>query len=223
MILPNLSPTKILTIGSLIAVLLISYVTYLNLQHPWLGIHIKHQTDASSLKIIKVIKNSPAENLLKSGDEIIAFKTEKQLLNVTSLLNIHEPAFLPDYKGHNDFVSLQNDVANILINNKITFKLKDKNIIISPKATRPLSSLPFNSYWLIILFGFTAFILGLNIWSFRRGIIVTRILAIAGTSLFIGALFNAVTLSREIALPGNFYYTISSISHLGIILFAFQH
>ena len=222
LILPNQSPIKILTIGGITGLLLIAYLTFISLQQPWLGIDIQYQPGKSSLKIKHVFDNSPAENILKAGDEITGFEINNKVTRVNSFLNIEEPAILPDYKSYNKFIKYQSKIHNILINNKIILKLKDKDVVISPQTSRPLASLPFTSYWLVILLGFTAFILGINIWSFRRGIIISRILAIAGTGFFIGALFNAVTLSREIVLAGDFYFTISSISHLGIIIFAFS-
>lgn len=222
LILPNFSPIKTIALGSLVGLLLIIYLTYFSLQQPWLGIHIQYQPGQPSLHVNKVFKNSPASNIISPGDEIIAVKKDNKIIAIDSLLNLQEPAFLPTYQAHNKFTQLQDEFYSIFNKGTFTLILKDKSVDISPQSSRPLSSLPFKSYWLIMFFGFTAFVIGLNIWSFRRGIIVSRILAVAGTGLFIGASFNAVTLAREIALSENFYYTISSISHFGIILLAFS-
>ena len=59
----NFSPIKILSIGSLAGLFLIACLTYLTLQQPWLGIHIKYQPGKYALMIEGIDKNSPAENI----------------------------------------------------------------------------------------------------------------------------------------------------------------
>ena len=72
---------------------------------------------------------------------------------------------------------------------------------------------------MIIAFGFSAIIIVLSILSSQRGIVHIRILALLGGGFFIGAIFNAVILSREIVLHGELFHLLSSLNLLGIILF----
>ena len=84
--LPNLSPIRIISTGSFTGLLLIAYITWIALQQPWLGIQIQYQPGESTLKIIKVLKNSPAYNILNPGDEIVAshLKSIYRKLNISS-------------------------------------------------------------------------------------------------------------------------------------------
>lgn len=222
LILPKISPIHIIGFGALLGILLITALTYFALQQPWLGIQLSPQPGSQVLLVHSVLKDSPAENKLKAGDTIIGFQHNNQFIPVDALHNIEEPAILASYEEHNAFIDAQETLAQLLKNNTITIQLQDKSIELKPAQQRPLSSLPFVNYWLIILCGFSSFIIGLNVWSFRRGQDVSRILAIAGSGLFFGSVFNAVTLSRELALPGEIYFNLSSAAHFGVMLFAFS-
>jgi signal transduction histidine kinase len=222
LILPKISPIRLIGFGSFIGIILITVATLLALQKPWLGIQVSYQPDSSVLKIKKVIENGPAWNKLKAGDEIIGIESAGKLVASNPLYNIEEPAIIATYEKANAFFRAQDELASLLTNETLKIHLTNRSITLSPQAKRPLASLPLINYWFVVLYGFTAFIIGLNVWSFRRGEVVTRILAIAGSSFFIGALFNAINLSREIAYPADFFYSIASISHFGVILFAFS-
>lgn len=222
LILPRFSPIRIIGYGSFLGLLLISLVTYVTLQQPWIGFEVSFQPGNNHVKLKKVQEHSPAWVKLRSGDEIVAFESEGETIKLNALYNIEEPAILSTYQAANTFFAAQDKLAKLLKNDTVTIHLKNRSVTLSPKDKRPFSSLPLIDYWFIVLYGFTAYIIGLNVWSFRRGETVTRILAIAGTSFFIGALFNAVNLSREIAYTTDIYYTMASISHFGLILFAFS-
>ena len=218
--LPRLSPIQIISAGSFAGLLLITFLTWLALQQPWLGIQIKYQAGQSTLKITHVVKDSPSYKKLKPGDEIHGFQYGNQYVAVTPLYNLEDPDSNPTYALYNEFMRKQSELHQMFKQKGLTIKLKNKDVTIYPQTTRPISSLPITSFWAVIFFGFTAFITVLSIWSFRRGEISIRILAIMGGGFFIGAVFNAVTLSREIVLQGELFYALSSLNLLGIILFA---
>lgn len=222
LLLPKFSPIRIVAWGALLGLLLATLLTYLSLQQPWLGIQVSFEANSDVLKVSRVIPDSPADGELQAGDEITAFQAGDKIIVVSPLHNIEEPAVLPTYDAHNAFLHAQDDLAALLANDLVIVHLKNKTVHLFPELHRPLSSLPLVNYWLVMVIAFTALIVGLNVWSFRRGEVISRILIVTGTSFFIGALFNAITLSRELALPGDFYFTVSSISHLGVILFAFS-
>ena len=219
LLLAKLSPIQIISSGSFIGLLLIIFVTWLALQQPWLGIQIKYQAGESTLLIEKVLKDSPAYNKLKEGDEIVGFQSGEKYVAVSHFYNMEDPDSNPTYELYNEFMRKQTELYNLLINDSLIIKLKNKDVTIFPQTTRPLSSLPISSFWAVIFFGFSALIIVLSIWSFRRGETTIRILSVMGGGFFIGASFNAVTLSRELVLHGDLFYTLSSLNLLGIILF----
>ena len=135
---------------------------------------------------------------------------------------MEDPDSNATYALYNEFMRNQTKLYNLLINESLTIKLKNKNIIIYPQASRPLSSLPITSFWMVIILGFSALIIVLSIWSSQRGKTHIRILMLLGVGFFIGAIFNAVTLSREIVLHGELFYLLSSLNLLGILLFEFS-
>lgn len=220
LLLPKLSPVQIISSGSFIGLLLIIFLTWLALQQPWLGIQVKYEAGKSTLQVEKVLNDSPASSKLKPGDEILGFQSGNKYIAVTPFLNMEDPDSNPTYKLYNEFMLKQTELYQLLTNDHLIIKLKNKDITIYPEKMRPISSLPIASYWSVIFFGFSALIIVLSIWSFRRGEITIRILSLMGGGFFIGAVFNAVTLSRELVLPGDIFYTLSSLNLLGIILFS---
>lgn len=220
LLLPRFSPILIISAGSFTGILFITCAIWLALHQPWLGIEIKFEAGNSTLKILNVLNNSPAYNYLKPGDEILGFEHNSQYLPVSPLHNIEDPDSNPSYTLYNEFMHKQSELHELLLHESITIKLKDKNVTLYPQPTRPISSLSLTSFWMVIVLGYSAFIIVLSIWSFRRGIIHIRILGLLGIGFFIGAVFNAVTLSRELVLPGELFYTLSSLNILGIMLFS---
>jgi signal transduction histidine kinase len=217
--LPRLSPLQIISAGSFTGLLLIIYVIWLAVQQPWLGIQIQYAAGKSTLKITDVVKDSPAYNKLEAGDEILGFQYGEQYIAVTPLYNIEDPDSNPTYALYNEFMRKQTELYNLFINDSLIIKLKNKNVTIFPQANRPLSSLSLASFWMVIILGFSALIIVLSIWSTQRGKTYIRILALLGGGFFIGAIFNAVTLSREVVLHGELFHLLSSLNLLGIILF----
>lgn len=218
--LSKLSPPQIISAGSFAGFLLVIIVTWLASQQPWLGIQIKYQVGSSTLKVAKVLKDSPAYNIIEAGDEIIGFQYNNKYVPVSYFLNIEDPDSLPTYGLFNTFMDKQTEVYELLKREQLIIKLKHKNVIVHPKNTRPISSIPITSYWMIIAFGYIALIIVLSIWSFRRNLFHIKILTILGAGFFFGATFNAITLSREIVLHGELFYKLSSLNLLGIILFS---
>lgn len=222
LLLPRLSPIQIIGAGSFTGLLFIIIVATFALQQPWLGIHVKYQAGQSSLKVIGIIEDSPADNKLFPGDEILSFEYGNKTIDVSPLHNIEDPDSNPTYALYNQFMQKQSELHNLLLHEKVIINLKNKSVTLHPQATRPLSSLPFDSYWMVTLFGFLALVIILSIWSYQRGKYHIRILAILGAGFFVGAIFNAVTLSREIALSGELFHIFSSLNLMGILLFSFS-
>lgn len=216
---PRLSPLQLIGIGSFSGLLLIIYVTWLAVQQPWLGIQIKYEAGKSTLKIVKVAEGSPAYKKLTPEDEIIGFQYGEQYVAVTPFYNMEDPDSNPTYETYNEFMRKQTELYDLLFYESLTIKLKDKDVTIYPQASRPLSSLPIASFWMVIAFGFSALIIVLSIWSSQRGKIHIRILAVLGVGFFVGATFNSVILSRELVLHGELFYLLSSLNTFGIILF----
>ena len=217
--LPKLSPLQLIGIGSFSGLLLIIYVTWLAVQQPWLGIQIKYEAGKSTLKIAEVVKDSPAYEKLTVGNEILGFQHGERFVAITPLYNMEDPDSNATYALYNEFMRKQTELFELLTNESLTIKLKDKDITLHPQRMRPISSLPIAQFWMIIAFGFSALIIVLSIWSSQRGIVHIRILALLGGGFFIGAIFNAVILSREIVLHGELFHLLSSLNLLGIILF----
>ena len=217
--LPRFSPLQLIGFGSFTGLLLVIYVIWLALQQPWLGIQIKYEAGNSTLKISKVVEGSPAHKKLTPGDEILGFQHGEQYVAITPLYNMEDPDSNATYALYNEFMRKQTELYDLLINESLTIKLKNKEVTLYPQASRPLSSLPIASFWMVIAVGFSALIIVLSIWSSQRGKTHIRILAILGIGFFFGAIFNAVTLSREIVLHGELFYLLSSLNLLGIILF----
>ena len=75
-------------------------------------------------------------------------------------------------------------------------------------------------FWVQSLSGVIGFLLGLTVWAFRRELAPAQAYMIVGIGFLIAALPAAVYGSRELALDGAVFRVLSSLNHLGSILFA---
>lgn len=143
---------------------------------------------------------------------------------------IEEPDTLATYADMRAFFARQDEIAAIL-RGFVDVEVEFVEVEAEPTAAhapqlfriesamaRPISSLP-PAFWMQIGVGLAGFWIGAWIWALRRGEWATRFLAIAGAGLMISAFPAAVYSTRELALPGGLFSTLSTFNHIGALTF----
>ncbi|MCW8982697.1 MAG: hypothetical protein OQK13_01490, partial [Gammaproteobacteria bacterium] len=85
-------------------------------------------------------------------------------------------------------------------------------------ALRPLSVLPL-LFWYQLLCGATVFLAGMGVLAFRPRENVTIIYAMTGFGLMLASSTAAIYSTRELAMAGELFYSLSLINQFGTLLF----
>ncbi len=76
-----------------------------------------------------------------------------------------------------------------------------------------------SSFWVSLIVGLTAFILGGWVWCLKPYETVTQVLAINGFGMLIAAVSSCVMFAQPLALPANVISIANMINHLGTVIF----
>ncbi|PIV30551.1 MAG: hypothetical protein COS35_06105, partial [Zetaproteobacteria bacterium CG02_land_8_20_14_3_00_50_9] len=218
--LPNLAPVTTLLIGVVFALSIVFAAIIYEKSMPSLGIEL---TGNAGFVVVEQVADGPLQGKMNVGDVILTIGVEDgAALSLTPDMLIEEPNSLLGYAALNDFLHRQQQVSDMMRNNAVQLTTGDsQQLTVQPLQDRPLVQIP-STFWLLVLFGFTVFVIGVAVWSFRRGQIHTRILAVGGFGLFIGAIAAAIYASREIALPQYDLLALIACNDMGIMLFAYS-
>jgi signal transduction histidine kinase len=221
--LSNFAPVTIITTAAILAVSLAVLSAMLATNEPWLGVEFDRDYNDGGVQVLQVKKDSPANGKLKSGDVILAFVSPTNgKVEIPSFTTLDDPDQLESYEKYNNFFTHQQTVWDALVSPSFTAILSDNRQIdlTLTKYTGALA-LPM-SFWWLIFFGGASFLLGISAWSLRRDDPVTRTLAVSGIGFMFGAFSCAIYSARELALPSKLFFALTSINHLGIMVFAYS-
>jgi signal transduction histidine kinase len=219
---PYLAPVTTITIAAFVAAALAVLSALLAMSTPWLGIEFDRDYSGDGIRILTIKSDSPSTGKLHKGDIVIALSTPAHgRVELSALAAMEEPDQLPTYAEYNTFFALQQTIWDTISSPAFTAILSDqRSITLTPAVTSSVTMLPAEFWWLIF-FGGTSFILGISIWSMRRSEPVTRTLAVSGIGFMLGAYSCAIYTSRELALSAKLFYSLASLNHIGIMMFAY--
>lgn len=204
------------------------------MDQPYLGLRLKSdiRTEVSmpfdGIRIDSVLPGSPADEMPNVGFPAsitsLASLTDASGNTVTLSAEdlIEEPDILESYAAMHAFYTRQDKLAALLRNEPVTLELRSLGEshfhTLQPMQGRPLRSLPF-AFWIQIIVGLGGVWIGVWIWTLRRSDWATRCLAFSGVGLMISAFAAAVYSTREIAIPGDLFRTLSALNHYGAFVF----
>jgi len=221
-ILPKLTPLKWLYLASLVYIYCVFISIWFITQQPYLGINLDEIDQKEGLKV-SAIYSKHLQQVLSNSDLVVAITAEGYKSPKLSALSImEEPDNFKTYIQYNQFVNHQKELYDILSQPIVSLILSDgRHVSITPQKTRPISHLPF-PFWALLIFSGIGFYIGIWIWVFRRGQIEARLIAIGGLGFMVGACCLAIYSNRELVINPAQYAVISSLNHLGNILFSYS-
>jgi signal transduction histidine kinase len=193
-------------------------------RQPWLGLSLV--PDAEGVRIVAVAAGGPSADLapLLSG-------TGGEALHLRSLGGIalqqrdlvEEPDFIDSYAEMREMLERQTRLAAALAAGPVELEVArggwgPERIVVTPAPTRPVSDLPF-VFWFQLLAGGASLLVGAWIWVLRPGDWATRMFALTGVMFMLSALSAAVYSSRELAIDGSAFRALSSLNHVGALMF----
>ncbi|MFI4980990.1 MAG: hypothetical protein ACHQIO_11615, partial [Nevskiales bacterium] len=122
------------------------------------------------------------------------------------------------YAAFNTFFQRQEQITAIQRAPEMELHAADGRIAtLRPARHRPLSDLPF-IFWLQLVCAVGCWLTGAAIFAFRPEQAAARYCAVTGFGSLLMAGSAAVYSSRELALPGELFRTLSSANHFGALL-----
>jgi signal transduction histidine kinase len=213
-----LPPKYVIILGVLFVFICIGISTQLAINTQWLGIQVAPHE--KGLIVTDVHKDGPAHTNLKSGDIITGIKSSiHQPLAVKGLDIMEDPYDLKLYSEFDNFFARQTAIYDRLKNSPIFMIANNKHeVTITPKASRPLETLPF-SFWYQLVCGSLGLLIGVSVFAFRQNEIATRCFALSGIGLMIIITAAAMYSSRELAIDGDLFYQLTLANQYGTVLF----
>lgn len=209
----SIAPLKYLYLSLGIVVALAAGSLWLILNQPYFGLKLVSNPGKPGLTVIA--SAAPAAAKMAAGDVIQALLlSQRETIDLNGGTIAEDPDFSSTYRQYNDFFHQQKLIYEAAANREINLLLSNgRQIAINLLPSRPLLSLPI-SFWLLQIIGALGFLIGMAIWSCRRHLIETRLLAIAGFSFMIGAVTLSIYGSRELAFDPQLFRTLSVLNHL---------
>lgn len=218
--LPAMAPQRTVLLTLFAALLLfvidVLWVTRGALFSPHIGLSLA--PSAQGVEVVSVQRTADRDGL-KPGAVIRALvRADGERLSLVGYLPRYEPASEGGYAGYNDYIERADEVDRWL-------RYDDTQLVLAGGARIPalvdkprsFTSLPYD-FWLNHLFGLISLMIGVAVWSYRRGEISSRLLVISGASFFLATWCNASYLSREIAIGQELFFALKVGNHIGLHL-----
>ena len=218
--LPNLAPQRILIITGFLIVLCIANTVFVATHQPSLGIVWQPASINDGLQIKKLYKNHGS---LRVGDHFISIsKPSSHSLPLNNELIIEDPDLYPTYDLYNHFLEYQNEIIDVLTHSSVIFTRKDgKRFTLETHRYRAINQLPM-AFWIYNLCGAICLLIGVGVWSYKRGEPVARLLALTSFGFFFSILCVSVYVTRELAINSVLFKFLSATNHLGMCLFTYS-
>jgi two-component system sensor histidine kinase DevS len=195
-----LSPGSRLLAAFGFAILVLVSIMLLASRQPWLGLSL--QWDEPNQAATVRASQGPSTQ--------VAVGTQISTLRAPNKADIHFQAVdfiiepdgnLPDYTHYHAFLERLDKLAKIQREPQLILVTdKGDEYKITPKAHRPLSSMPAD-FWVQLIVGLLAFIIAATVWSFRPNDNAARYLLLSGFATLMFAPGAAVYTTRELGIP----------------------
>ena len=214
----RLAPQTIITLSSMFMLCVIVAATIIATRQPWLGLNFTTTDNAQGIRVHQVNAKGPAAGLIKPGDTVYHLIGTIPLRLQNSDIT-EEPDAVTHYPEYNQFFEKQTQLHQALGEGKLELILNNQLLTLNPYSARPLSDLPI-LFWFQIACASIIFIAGMSVYAYRREETVTKYYALTGFGLLVTIIPAAIYSTRELALNGELFYTLSLLNQLGTYIFA---
>lgn len=213
-----LAPQSIISLGTLFLLSIIAAAVNLATTPPWLGLTLAPAVEGTATVVLAVDPTGPAAGRVGEGERLVALGERPLALMAADLME--EPDALAYYRDYNAFFVRQSQLHAALTQAQVALLLGDGRVeMITPQPQRPIATLPW-IFWYQIACGAIVFLAGVSVLAFRPHEQVTSYYALTGLGLLLAAASAAVYSTRELALEGGLFHTLSLANQFGTLLFA---
>lgn len=215
---PRLAPQTIISLSALLLLNIIAVSCYLAIASPWLGLTLGPAADGAGLVVLAVNPQGTAAGRITAGERLLALGDSQFALEMADVME--EPDAFATYRDYNAFFQRQNALHAALLQPQLPLLLGDGRVeTVAPLEHRPLGALSW-LFWYQLACGAIVFLAGMSVLAFRPREQVTIYYALTGFGLLLASASAAIYSTRELAMAGELFYTLSLINQFGTLLFA---
>jgi len=212
------SPAFIVTAVAAAGLLMILLTVLIACRQPYLGLSFAAGGNGRTLELAAVDADGPARALpLPARLRAIAAADGRRMALAPSDL-LDDPDVIETYDALDGFYARQSALADLLAAGPLRLEVQRPDgavaeIPVQP-ARRSLGDLPA-PFWVQLLVGLVALVIGGWVWALRPGDPATQLFALAGLGLAICLCPIAFYSAREIAVPGGLFQILLTVSVSG--------
>ena len=225
--LKETSPSRVLSAGLAIALLLFFLAVHVAGSQPWLGFSVVPAADA--VRVDSVAADGPAAAVLAPGDRLLAVSSSEGRLLLEGWDAVAEPDDARDYADYNRFFARQQTLWQILHGAELSLQVQsltaDGEALnprwISLHITQPrgLANLPL-LFWYQLACGLSVLLMGVAAWAFVQSERGPLLYALAGLAIALAIIASAIYTTRELTLSPDWFLLLSRMNQAGAMLFA---
>ncbi len=208
------TPSRLLVAVMLLNLAVAATAIWLALSTPWLG--LKLVGDADGVTVIDA--RGPSAAVPKGVRlEALAEANSGPAFALSAEDLLEEPDMVADYRQMDAFFERQDRIAAVLAAPAVRLTWPGGEAVVAP-SERPLSALP-PVFWFQLAVAIAGCLIAAWVWVLRPGDWGARMFGITGLMFPLFAMSAAVYSSRELALPGDLFFTLSAVNHLASFMF----
>lgn len=211
-------PSLALLTVAAVCVLTTVAVTLVALAQPWLGLELRTAGEGDKAVVLLASGAPTAQPPIPKDARALQLGTATRNIALQATDLIEEPDFLDTYGEMDDFFARQSQLADIVRTGevRVAWQIGEEEpqaSLVQPQR-RPIGSLGV-PYWYQLAVGFAALLIATWVYVLRSDQWGTRLFLCTGASFVLFTVPAALYSTRELALPGTLFRTLSSLNHLG--------
>ncbi|WP_298211758.1 ATP-binding protein [Acidovorax sp.] len=193
----------------------------LAIQAPWLGLQLATDGD-----LVRVESSQGPSASVPAGAALLAVQggaasAHQAAIQLQAIDLIEEPDVMGTYAQIDGFFQRQQQITAVLAKPQVTLYWNAAGVagdtLVEPQS-RPISALPM-LFWFQLVVSVTGCLIACWVWVLRPRDWGARMFGITGLMFPVFAMPAAVYSSRELALPGDLFFTLNALNHWGSIMF----
>ncbi len=213
------SGSKLLAVA-LFAIALFLVQSWFFIQNPWLGATFAPSPDGGTVQILSIDQQHPNHQRVTTPFTVRGYIDVDG--NTTPLMAsdiLEEPDIIPSLEEFNDFFRRQSAIHQQLISGKITFISDNHTRVELTTVKGGVGAIPM-IFYAQQLFGIVGLLIGAGVWLYTRNSKGAKYLFVTGLGFYLSCVAASFYSSRELAIDGDLFFALSSLNHLGVIIFS---
>lgn len=217
-------PNRLMQTAMVLCLVACASVVWIASSQPWLGLSLAADNATGAVWIARADPRGPARAVPVPARLVSAAGPDGQgRIALGAVDVIEEPDLIETYGELRDFLRRQSHLAVLLRGAAVVLGIEAEGgarstVTVVPAASAPVRRLPAD-FWVQLVTGAGAFLIGTWVWALRPRDLGTRMFALSSLMLKLSAFSAAIYGTRELAIDGGLLRALSALNHLGALGF----